>query len=168
MADLVPRLVLPLGDMLLLAFVAGVMALNGWRPGRAWIGLRRRVRRARGRTRDRSVGNRERRWQSSGVVELLWPVGIALIGFAAWLRRPTCAPQIRLEGWGLLVAPTLFGWATVALVGYGNFRRLGPLGLALAGITLLLVMLRTALTFRENAAIARELATTSSSRCATR
>jgi diguanylate cyclase (GGDEF)-like protein len=154
-AGLVPRLVLPLGDMLLLAFVAGVMALNGWRPGRAWIvfggafgalAVAHAI----------DLSATANATGSSGVVELLWPVGIALIGFAAWYETDMRA-QIRLEGWGLLVAPTLFGWATVALVGYGNFRRLGPLGLVLAGITLLLVMLRTALTFRENAAIAREL-----------
>jgi disulfide bond formation protein DsbB len=37
LADLVVRLVLPLGDLLLLAFIAGIMALNAWRPSRAWI-----------------------------------------------------------------------------------------------------------------------------------
>jgi len=154
-AGLVPRLVLPLGDMLLLAFVAGVMALNGWRPGRAWpvfagafgaLAVAHAI----------DLSATANAADASGLVELLWPVGIALIGFAAW-RETDMRAQIRLEGWGLLVAPTLFGWATVALVGYGNFRRLGPLGLALAGITLVLVMFRTALTFRENAAIAREL-----------
>ena len=46
---------------------------------------------------------------------------------------------------------------TVALVGYGNFQRLGPLGLVLAGLTLVLIMFRAALTFRENLAIAQEL-----------
>lgn len=155
LADLVLQLVFPLGDMLLLAFVAGVMALNGWRPGRAWIvfgaafGILAFAH-ALELSQAATGGN------SSGVIELMWPLGIALLALAAW-HPSDLRPQIRLEGWSLLVAPTLFGWITVALVGYGNFERLGPAGLALAGLTLLVIMIRAALTFRENAAIAKEL-----------
>lgn len=155
LASLVLLLVFPLGDMLLLAFVAGVMALNAWRPGRAWVvfGAAFAVMafaHALALSQTASGG------RTSGVIELMWPLGLALLSLAAW-HPSDLRPQIRLEGWSLLVAPTLFGWITVALVGYGNFERLGPAGLALAGLTLLVIMVRAVLTFRENAAIAREL-----------
>ncbi len=152
---LVLSLILPLGDMLLIAFVAGVMALNSWRPGRAWIVIGAGLGFL-------AIGHA---WAISmpspdsaegQIVTLLTTMGIGLVGFAAW--APTrLATQIRMEGWGLLVGPTLFGWLTVALVAYGNFAELGSLGLGLAGVTLVLVMVRTALTFRENMAIATEL-----------
>ncbi len=152
---LVLSLILPLGDMLLIAFVAGVMALNSWRPGRAWVVIGAGLGFL-------AIGHA---WAISmpdagspeaQLVTLLTAMGMALVGFAAW--APTrLATQIRMEGWGLLVGPTLFGWLTVALVAYGNFAELGSLGLGLAGVTLVLVMVRTALTFRENMAIATEL-----------
>lgn len=152
---LILRFVFPLGDMLLLAFVSGVMALNAWRPGRAWVTLGAAFgSMAIAHAVDLSATASA--IASSGIDPLMWPVGMLLIGFAA-LQQSDLRPAIRLEGWGLLVAPTLFGWVTVALVGYGNFARLGSLGLALAGLTLFLVMVRAALTFRENAAIACEL-----------
>jgi diguanylate cyclase (GGDEF)-like protein len=156
LTGLVLQLVFPLGDMLLLTFVAGVMALNGWRPGRAWVvfgaafGILAFAHALE--LSQTAAGDAT----TSGVIELLWPLGIGLLALAAW-HPSDLRPQIRLEGWSLLVAPTLFGWITVALVGYGNFERLGPAGLALAGLTLLVIMIRAALTFRENAAIAREL-----------
>ena len=155
LASLVLRLVFPLGDMLLLAFVAGVMALNGWRPGRAWgvfgaafgtLAIAHAL----------DLSQTATGIAASGIIELMWPIGIGLLALAAW-HSSDLRPQIGLEGWSLLVAPTLFGWVTVALVGYGNFARLGPIGLTLAGLTLLVIMLRAALTFRENSAIAREL-----------
>lgn len=155
LAGLVLQLVFPLGDMLLLAFVAGVMALNGWRPGRAWVvfgaafGILAFAHAL-------ELSHTATGGPTSGVIELMWPLGIGLLALAAW-HPSDLRPQIRLDGWSLLVAPTLFGWITVALVGYGNFERLGPAGLALAGLTLLVIMIRAALTFRENAAIAREL-----------
>ncbi len=152
---LVISLILPLGDMLLIAFVAGVMALNSWRPGRAWVVIGAGLGFL-------AIGHA---WAISmpdpaspeaQIITLLTSMGIALIGFAAW--APTrLATQIRMEGWGLLVGPTLFGWLTVALVAYGNFAELGAMGLGLAGVTLVLVMVRTGLTFRENIAIATEL-----------
>jgi diguanylate cyclase (GGDEF)-like protein len=152
---LVLNLVYPLGDMLLLTFVAGVMALNAWRPGRAWIilGVAFGVLAV---AHALQLSQAAATTSLSGVIHLLWPLGMGLFAMAAW-HTSELRPQIRLDGWSLLVAPTLFGWVTVALVGYGNFARLGPLGLALAGVTLLLIMFRAALTFRENLAIAQEL-----------
>ena len=155
LAGLVLHLVFPLGDMLLLTFVAGVMALNGWRPGRAWVvfGTAFGILAF---THAIELSNTATGTTTTGVVNLMWPLGMALLALAAW-HQSELRPQIRLEGWSLLVAPTLFGWVTVGLVGYGNFARLGPIGLLLAGLTLLVIMVRAGLTFRENATIAREL-----------
>jgi diguanylate cyclase (GGDEF)-like protein len=155
LAGLVLQLVFPLGDMLLLAFVAGVMALNGWRPGRAWVvfGAAFGVLAF---THAIELSDTATGTTTTGVINLMWPLGMTLLALAAW-HQSELRPQIRLEGWSLLVAPTLFGWVTVGLVGYGNFARLGPAGLVLAGLTLVVIMVRAGLTFRENAAIAREL-----------
>lgn len=155
LGQLVMRLILPLGDMLLLAFVAGVMALNSWRPGRAWVAIGVALGLlALTHSIELTFGVDE--FAGVELTTLMWPIALALIGLAAW-RPSTLATQLRLEGWGLLVGPTLFGWLTVALVAYGNFVELGALGLLLATVTLLLVMIRTGLTFKENIAIAEEL-----------
>ncbi len=155
LSQLVMRLILPLGDMLLLAFIAGVMALNSWRPGRAWVAIGVALGLL---ALTHSIELTFGAGQFAGVelTTLVWPIALTLIGLAAW-RPSTLATQLRLEGWGLLVGPTLFGWLTVALVAYGNFVKLGALGLLLATVTLILVMVRTGLTFKENIAIAEEL-----------
>jgi diguanylate cyclase (GGDEF)-like protein/putative nucleotidyltransferase with HDIG domain len=155
LADLVVRLVLPLGDLLLLAFIAGIMALNAWRPSRAWIimgaGLGLMAL-----THTIEITFSPTSFPGLELTTLLGPIGLTLIGLASWWPS-TLSTQLRIEGWGLLVGPTLFGWLTVALVAYGNFVELGAVGLGLATITLVLVMVRTGLTFRENIAIAEEL-----------
>lgn len=152
---LVLDLILPLGDMLLLAFIAGVMALNDWRPGRAWLiigagfgfmAVGHAV----------YVGAGAQSAFAGELATLLVPAGLAFLGYAPW-HPATLRTSLRLEGWGLLVGPTLFGWLTVALVAYGNFVTLGSIGLVMAVVTLVLVMVRTALTFRENIAIAGQL-----------
>ena len=155
LADLVLRLVLPLGDLLLIAFIAGIMALNAWRPSRAWTimgaGL---VLMALTHAIELTFSTTS--FPGLELTTLLGPIGLSLIGLASWWPS-TLSTQLRLEGWGLLVGPTLFGWMTVALVAYGNFVELGAAGLGLATATLVLVMIRTGLTFRENIAIAEEL-----------
>jgi diguanylate cyclase (GGDEF)-like protein len=142
----------PLADVLLLAQLVAATALSGWRPGRAWlfvgIGLLLfsgadavyAYTSATGHTYVLAVGP-------------LWIIAFVLIAVGAWHddRRPL--RDVRLQGVALLAVPLLFALVATGLLAYGQTHHLPAAGAALAVATLVLVIMRTALTFRENLAL---------------
>jgi diguanylate cyclase (GGDEF)-like protein len=79
----------------------------------------------------------------------MWPASALLLGFAAW-QRPALAEPIRLEGWRVLLMPSAFAVAALALLGYHTLQPQSALALALAVATLAAVIVRMSVTFREN------------------
>jgi diguanylate cyclase (GGDEF)-like protein len=138
-----------LGDLLLLGFVVGVFGLTGWRPGRALLLVGAALvtsaivdgfflyEAALGLSVD------------STLMATLWPASALLLGFAAW-QRPTVAEPVRFEGARVLVMPAAFAVAGLALLGWHSIERQNALALALAIATLAAVIVRMAITFREN------------------
>ena len=96
----------PLGDILVLGFVAAVFLLTGARPGRGWTMLMA-ASRDRPRRRDLLLRLGDRELRRGRVVDPLWPAGMMLIAAAAW--QPTAAAERwRPEGWRALVLPSAF------------------------------------------------------------
>ena len=138
-----------IGDLLLLGFVVAVFGLTGWRPGRALLLVGAALvtsaivdgwflyNLATGQTVDTTL------------VATLWPAAALLIGCAAW-QRPAEAQPIRLEGWRVLLMPSAFALSGLALLGYHAIEPQNALALALAVATLAAVIVRMAVTFREN------------------
>jgi diguanylate cyclase (GGDEF)-like protein len=138
-----------LGDLLLLGFVVGVFALTGWRPGRA-LGLVGAAL-----VTSAIVDGYFLYGAATGFVPgttlaaTLWPAAAVLLGAAAWLR-PTAAQPIRFEGWRVLIMPSVFGASGLALLAYHTFEPQHAVALVLAIATLAAVIVRMAVTFREN------------------
>jgi diguanylate cyclase (GGDEF)-like protein len=138
-----------LGDLLLLGFVVAVFGLTGWRPGRALVMV------GAGLVTSAIVDGYFLYMSATGgtvgstLMATLWPASTLLLGFAAW-QRPTVSEPIRFEGWRVLVMPTAFGAAGLGLLAYHTVRPQNVLALALAIATLGAVILRMAVTFREN------------------
>src|SRR5439155_17489449 len=86
---------------------------------------------------------------STTLVASLWPASTLLLGCAAWVK-PTAAEPVRFEGWRVLVMPSAFAVSGLALLAYHTFRPQNALALGLAIATLAAVIVRMALTFREN------------------
>ncbi len=135
-------------DLLLLGFVTAVFAFSGWRPGRAWTVLA--VGLAAGAVVDGfffyqaatgALGN-------STVPAALWPLSAVLVGCAAW-QRPV-RRTVTLEGWRMLVLPALFALLALGLLAYHAVEPLNTPALVLALATLVVVIARMGLTFREN------------------
>jgi two-component system, cell cycle response regulator len=139
----------PLGDLLLLSLVVASFALSGWRPDRGWmlLGLGLGL---------MAAGDGVYLFQSAKgtyvegtVLDALWPAAALLVGAAAWQPVGTrTAP--RLEGWRVVAIPAVAGLAAVGLQTYDHFTRLSNGALGLATLTIVLVTVRMALTFREN------------------
>ncbi len=142
----------PLADVLLLAQLVAAMALSGWRPGRMWLFIGAGL--AIFSAADIAYAYTSAVGQTY-VVALgpFWLLGFVLIAVGAWQDDAAPAHEIRLEGLAVLVVPLTFALVATALLAYGQTHRLPNAGAALAVITLLLVVTRTALTFRENIAL---------------
>ncbi|HEX2232733.1 MAG TPA: diguanylate cyclase [Thermoleophilaceae bacterium] len=141
-------LIFLLGDLLLLGFVVGALALTGWRPDRTWVLLGAGLVMA-------AVVDGFFLWQAATgatagatLATVLWPGSTLLVGAAAW-QSPAARP-VRAEGWRLLAMPTAFAVAAVGVLIYDLARPVdaGALGLAMA--CLLAVILRMSVTVREN------------------
>jgi two-component system, cell cycle response regulator len=152
-AGTVTNLAYPLADTLLVALVAGALALTGWRADRAWAYLAvgfvvfgasdslylYQV----------AVGS----YAEGTLVDLGWPAAAVLFAVAASSRRTRAAAARDGGGWLLLAVPTVFAAVALGVLVYDHFARVTPLALGLASLCVLVVIARMALTFRENLAM---------------
>jgi two-component system, cell cycle response regulator len=138
-----------IGDLLLLGFVVAVFGLTGWRPGRALLMVGAAL--ATGAVVDGWFLYNLATGQTvdTTLVASLWPLSALMLGFAAW-QRPAEAEPIRLEGWRVLLMPSAFAASALALLGYHTIQPQNALALALAVATLAAVIVRMAMTFRQN------------------
>ncbi len=145
----------PIGDLLLLAFVMGVLGLTGWRPGRSWmiIGAGFAVTAAADGAflYQAAAGT----YAEGTVLDVLWPACTLLLGAAAWLKAdeahlPDSSDQ------RVLAIPSLCTIAALGILVYGNVHGLNDLAVGLAAATLLTAILRTTLSFADNARLAGE------------
>jgi diguanylate cyclase (GGDEF)-like protein len=148
LASVATNLAYPLADLLLLAFVIGVFALAGWRPGRTWtligfgfatlaiadsIYLFREA---------------EHTYTAGSILDAMWPAGLALLSFAAW-SRPRERAAVRFEGLATLAVPCAFALVALSLLIRSNYVHLGLVSESLATAAMLAAGARFALTFNE-------------------
>lgn len=144
------NLAYPLGDLLLIALVAGGFALTCWRPGRAWALIG-------GGLVLFAVADSiylylvahgtfvEGTW-----LDAIWPAGMVLLAIAAWQPEPRPTTH-RAESWPVLAIPLplVLTLASVGVLVYGNVAQINLVALALASATVVAALLRLALSFRE-------------------
>jgi two-component system, cell cycle response regulator len=142
----------PIGDMVLLAVSTAVIALSGWRPGGAWLLLVAGLGMWAVADTTYAVQSTHGTYVVGGVLDSLWVFAAFLMGTAAW--RPSRAQAvIELSPRRVLVMPTSFALVALGILVYSGFHHVSGLGVILAGLTVLLVIVRAAWTFRENLAL---------------
>ena len=138
----------PIGDVLLLALVTGLLALTGWRPGGTWaiIGLALALAAAGDAVYlyEASTGS----YAEGTILDTVWPASLLLLAVAAW-RRPAFkeAPP---SGLRILALPALFAAMAMALFVVDQVSDLNPLAVGLACGTMAAVIVRMAVTLGEN------------------
>ena len=162
LSTVVTNLAYPLGDVLLLSAVFGVFSLTSWRPGRRWtlLGLGALA---------TATADAIYLFQSaSGTyvagtwVDILWPAAMLLIACSAWTGDRT-REGLEVEGRPLLAVPAVCAFVATVVLIYGQFAEVNLFAVALAAMVVLLVVIRLAVTFRENGRLfelARHEATT--------
>jgi diguanylate cyclase (GGDEF)-like protein len=151
-AAVITNLAYPLGDILMLSLVVGVFALAGWHPGRMWllVGLGFAC---------SALADAIYLFQEASDAyvpgapfDALWPASMLLIAWSAW--QPAARTRDRSkEGRPLLATPAISGALAIAVLLYDHYEPLNLLALGFAVATLTVVIVRTWLTFRENARI---------------
>jgi two-component system cell cycle response regulator len=148
-AELAVNMAYPLGDLGLLALVAALLAMTGWKPGRTWallaVGLLAF-----------GVSDSLYLFQSATdayaegtLVDVGWPLALLIVAVAAW-QPPARHPRVTLEGWRVMGGPATFGTLCLGLLVWGTAQRLDWLALVFATAGLLIVIARMALTYGQN------------------
>jgi diguanylate cyclase (GGDEF)-like protein len=139
----------PLGDLMLLSIVVGVIAMTGWRPGRTWAMIGAGLAAAVVADSIYAFQAAQDTYVDGTLLDALWPAATLLVGHAAW--EPSGRPiEVRPSGWRVFVLPAVFACTALALLVYDHYVHMDDLAVVLAGCTLIAVIVRTALTFREN------------------
>ena len=148
------NLAYPLGDVLLLALVAFVFSITAWRPGRMWALLAAGLLVV-------TLGDgvflyqvAMNTYREGTLVDLSWPLSLSLLALAAW-QTPSRTKKSTLEYRTLPSAPIAAGLIAVAAFIAEQAGIANPFVTVFASITIVLVLIRTALTFRENTALLR-------------
>ncbi len=148
-AAIAVNLAYPLADLLILAIVVGLVAATGWRPGRTlgFIAASFVI----GGIADAIflVQAAEGSYVEGTLLDSLWPAATLLLAYAAW-REPRPLRPVAEGGLRLIALPTVFALAAIALLVYGNAGPISALSTALAALTLVLVVARLVMAFREN------------------
>jgi two-component system cell cycle response regulator len=159
-AQVATTLAYPLGDILMLALVVGVVALTRWRPGRTWslllAGLAALV-----------VADVAYTLQTTGAslpggdwIEPIYLLAAACIGAEAWqVRADTIQPMARFDGWRELMVPALFATVMIGLFAMQYFSRASGLTTLLWAATMIAVIARLGLSVRENKRLLEQVRT---------
>jgi diguanylate cyclase (GGDEF)-like protein len=150
----------PLGDIVLLSMVVGVVALTGWRPGRAWtpllVGLTAMAAADVAYTlQSTDLGLPEGLW-----VEPLYLIAAAFLAAAAWQSRgASIHSRPRSRGWRELMVPAVFAGVMIGLSGMQYVSSATGLSTVLRAATMVAIIVRLAISDRENKRLLEQVRT---------
>ena len=146
----------PLWDLVLLGVIVGGLAGRGWRLDRTWLLLALGVSTFWLADSLYLVHTAQATYESGGWYDAGWWAGLLLIAGAAWQREPR-AQDMRPadESLRVIAVPLAFGFVGLGLLVYGSIAHVNALAVTLAAASLLAVMGRATVTFRENVAMLR-------------
>jgi two-component system cell cycle response regulator len=151
----------PLGDILMVAMVVGVVALTGWRPGRTWAlllaGLSALV-----------VADIAFTLQSTGEalpeggwIDPIYLIAAVCLGAAVW--QPAEAAEITSPGEGAerreIIVPAVFASVMIGLFAMQYYSATSGLSTVLWAATMTAVILRLAMSDRENRELLEQVRT---------
>jgi len=140
----------PIGDVLLLALVVFVFSVTRWQPGRAWALIAAGLL-------VNTVGDAIFLYQTAvgsyvegTYLDLAWPLSLVLVALSAW-QRPGRVARVVLQDRAMLGTPIVCGLVATGVLVAATRWPVHVLALFLAAATIVLVLVRTAFTLRENA-----------------
>ena len=147
----------PVGDFLLLIFVAVAYSLSGWRPGRSWLLLGAGIVVTAVADIIFSYQNAKGTYVTGTLLDVMWPASMCLFALSAWVPgRRRSSESVDAPHTILLTLAAATG--ALALLVVAAFRHVTPLAVAFAAGALVLASLRATLTYLENVHMLRHSA----------
>jgi diguanylate cyclase (GGDEF)-like protein/PAS domain S-box-containing protein len=148
--NLVVNSIWAVGDLAVIALLVGVIALCDWRPGRGlWLALAGFVALAAADVLYLVQVTASGSYAPGVWRDSLYPAALMVIAWGAWApARPVAA--VRRPDWRVPLAPLGFGLVALGIAVVAGFRAMSALSVGLAGATLLVVLMRLAVSYREN------------------
>jgi two-component system cell cycle response regulator len=135
--------------------IVGALAGTGWELDRTWVLLFAGVATFWLADSLYLVGNANGTYTPGSWFDAGWWLGMVLIGSAAWQPVKPALNVAADERLRRIVVPLLFGATGLGLLVYGCLGGLNAVAVTLAAASMLAVMARTMLTFRDNVAMLR-------------
>jgi two-component system, cell cycle response regulator len=144
----------PLTDLVLIGVIVGALAGTGWRLDRTWLALGLGVATFWLADSLYLVQTAQGVYVAPSWFDIGWTLGLLLVAAAAWQPADRRRPEVA-EGLRFIAVPLGFGAVGLGVLMYGALAGINPLAVALSGASLVAVMARLVLTFRENVAMLR-------------
>jgi diguanylate cyclase (GGDEF)-like protein len=150
------NLAYPIVDLLLLGLIVGATALRRWRLQRTWVLLGLSVISFWVADSVYLIKVADGTYSLADWYNPLWYASPIIAASAAWLPRPA-ATQVasRREGVRGIVLSLSFAGLALGILVWSSFSSVGAIAVVLATLSLLVIMARLLLTWRENAALLR-------------
>jgi diguanylate cyclase (GGDEF)-like protein len=150
----------PLGDILMLALVVGIVALTRWRPGRTWALLLAGLSALVVADLAYTLHSVDPSLPGGDWIEPIYLLAAVCIGAEAWQPRVAAiAPAARFDGWRELIVPGFFAAVMICIFAIQNRGQASALTTVLWAATMLAVLSRLAISVRENKRLLEQVRT---------
>jgi two-component system, cell cycle response regulator len=147
------NLAYPVGDLMLLALVATAAALGRWRITRRWLVLAAGLVVLGISDVAYLLQSADGTYVEGGLLDAAWPLGALLIAVAAWIRPPTRPASAQIPaGLPQILVPVIAALVAIGIQVTERFAAITTGASVLSLLTLLAVVVRMGLAFRENLA----------------
>jgi diguanylate cyclase (GGDEF)-like protein len=142
------NLAYPIADLTLLTLVVTAAAFMGWRPGRSWMTLGTGLVVLAISDGIYLLQSAQGSYVEGGVLDAAWPLGALLLATAPWLAPQTKAVT-ESSATRIAAVPAIAALAAIGLQLADQYTAIPKAASLLSLLTLLIVVLRMALSFRE-------------------
>jgi two-component system, cell cycle response regulator len=149
------NLAYPVVDLLLLGLVVGATALGRWRLQSTWVLLGLSVIAFWIADSLYLITVATNSYQNTAWFNPFWYMSPVLAAWAAWVPRGARAVSSRREGLRGIVLSLSFACVALGTLVWSSFSPIGAVAVVLATLSVLVIMVRLLLTWRENAALLR-------------
>jgi diguanylate cyclase (GGDEF)-like protein len=140
----------PLGDLGLVALVAAAITVTGWKAAGIWHWIAPAFAIFAVADTDYLLRIADGSYAVGGIIDLGWPLAALLVGAAAWRSAGDDTPAPRPRSTMRVVVPAVSGAAALALLVADHFKRINPVTLVLAAISLFLIVARLCVLVGDN------------------